>query len=516
MCSKNAEPGTAESASRRVGETENRRRGALRRFAVSPFRRFAHSWGTRSITRQLTLHYVASTAALLLLAGGYLYWTLKRNLDHTRHALLASKIEVLRHLLREPDKAQALASEVEHEASENHPLRYYLRVLDNQDRVLLETPGMNDLAPAALFPAPVEAAAEPRQSIEQRLLQGRLFLLLSVRAGAGAASPEKRTLQIALDTSTGAAMLADYRHKLLTVLGLGVIFAAVAGVWVARKGMRPLVEITKTAQHITASQLHERIAGRRWPAELADLAAAFDAMLNRLEDSFARLSQFSADLAHALRSPINNLRGEAEVSLARSRTPEEYQQVLASSLEECERLSRMIDGLLFLARADDPKAAVERVRFDVRKEIDAVQEFYEALAKEQGVEVICEGTSWLTGDPMLFRRAVSNLLANALRHTQAGDSVHLSLRSLDNRTVEVKVRDTGSGIAPEHLPKIFDRFYRADHSRSPAPGGTGLGLAIVQSIMRLHGGTASAQSVLGQGTTVTLKFPATPLGNSGR
>ncbi|MBI4660845.1 MAG: heavy metal sensor histidine kinase [Verrucomicrobia bacterium] len=464
--------------------------------------------GNFSITRQLTLHYVVSTAALLLLAGGFLYWTLRRNLDHTRHALLASKIEVLRVLLREPDKMAALTSEVEHEASESHPLRYYLRILDEQNRVLLETPGMKDLAPVGLFPDPVETSAESINNIQQKSQSGRSLLFLAVQAVAGLAGTEKRTLQIALDTSSGSALLADYRRKLMTVLALGVLFAAVAGVWVARKGMQPLIEITSTAQHITASQLHERIAGTRWPEELGELAAAFDAMLDRLEDSFTRLSQFSGNLAHELRTPINNLRGEAEVALRRCRQPEEYQQILESSLEEYDRLSRMIDGLLFLARADNPKAALERTRFDARKEIETVREFYDAWAGEQDVEVAFEGNASLNGDPMLFRRAVSNLLANALQHTPARGRISISVRANDHQAVEVIVDDTGCGIAPEHLPKIFDRFYRVGRVRAERPGGTGLGLAIVQSIMRLHGGTASIQSRVGQGTTFTLEFPA--------
>jgi two-component system heavy metal sensor histidine kinase CusS len=461
-----------------------------------------------SITRRLTLLYVASTTALLLLAGGFLYWNLKRSLEATRHALLASKVEVLRRLLREqPDKAEVLANEVEHEASESQPLKYYIRVLDVQGRALLETSRMNELAPAALFPTPVEATVDLRRNIASRLRLRGDFLLLSSQAIVGATGREQRTLQIAMDVSTGAALMAGYRNRLLMVLGLGIVFAAVAGVWVARSGMRPLVEITKTAQHITASQLHERIAASRWPTELGDLASAFDAMLDRLQDSFARLSQFSADLAHELRTPINNLRGEAEVALARARAPEEYQHILASSLEEFERLARMIDGLLFLARADDPNTVVERVRFDARKEIEAVREFYDALADEQEVEVICEGNAWLTGDPLLFRRAVSNLLANALQHTPAKGAIRIGLAASDGQWVELSVRDTGSGIAPEHLPKIFDRFFRAGRSRNEAPGGTGLGLAIVRSIMRQHGGTARIQSVLGQGTTVTIRFP---------
>ena len=172
MCLKNADS----------NEPENRRTGESAPVAVSPFRRFAPSpaLGTPSITQRLTLLYVASTTALLLLAAGFLYWTLKRNLDHTRLALLGSKIEVLRLLLREPDKSAVLASEVEHEASENHPLRYYLRILDEQGQMLLETPGMKGLVAATLFPAPVEVTDEPLNRIEEMSLAGRSFLLVSV------------------------------------------------------------------------------------------------------------------------------------------------------------------------------------------------------------------------------------------------------------------------------------------------------------------------------------------------
>src|SRR5574341_323483 len=340
-----------------------------------------------SITWRLTSHYVVCTAALLILVGGFLYWTLKRNLDQTRHALLASKIEVFTLLLRDPAKAAVLTNEVEHEASENHPLNHYVRILDGQGRILLETPGLDYLLPVAAFPPPTELFAITPVHVRQILREQEPYLLLSIRVGAGLEGREVRVVQMALDISTGAAMLADYRRKILLVLGLGVAFAAVAAFWIARKGMQPLVEITHTAQHITAAQLHQRIAGTQWPAELAKLAAAFDAMLDRLEDSFTRLSQFSADLAHELRTPINNLRGEAEVALSKTRTWEEYRQVIESSLEEYARLAHMIDGLLFLARAENPETQIQRVQLDARKEIEAVLEFHDPVAQEQGIQV---------------------------------------------------------------------------------------------------------------------------------
>jgi two-component system heavy metal sensor histidine kinase CusS len=295
---------------------------------------------------------------------------------------------------------------------------------------------------------------------------------------------------------------------LALVLVVGVVGSAGAGVAVARQGMRPLKAITQAAQRITATQLHERLDPERWPKELTALATAFDEMLARLGDAFARMSQFSADLAHELRTPLNNLMGEAEVALSRARAPDEYRQVLESSLEEYARLAPMIDSLLFLARADSAEARIERLRFDALEAVEGVREFHEAMAEEQGVEVSCQGQAVLYADPMLFRRAVSNLLSNALHYTARWGKVMISVEELADQSVQISVRDTGCGIDPEHLPYVFDRFYRADRARSQHPQGTGLGLAIVQSIMHIHNGTVTLQSGPGKGTLVTLGFPS--------
>jgi len=310
-----------------------------------------------------------------------------------------------------------------------------------------------------------------------------------------------------LDISSEQSLVRDYGRKVAIVLVLGLIFASVGGALLARRGMKPLAEITQAAQRITSSQLHERIAAPGWPNELSALATAFDGMLSRLENSFRRLSQFSADLAHELRTPINNLMGEAEVGLSRERSPDEYRDVLESILEECGRLSRMIDRLLFLARAENAQTRIERTRLNACHEMKAVRDFHEALAEEQGVRVVCTGDAEMDADPFLFRRALANLLSNALQFTAAGGTVTLAAVATEDGSVDVHVRDTGSGIDPEHLPHIFDRFYRADRSRSQNPAGTGLGLAIVKSIMELHGGSVAISSTPGRGTTVTLHFP---------
>lgn len=217
---------------------------------------------------------------------------------------------------------------------------------------------------------------------------------------------------------------------------------------------------------VQASQLNQRVHRDHWPKELDSLAAAFDQMLVRLEESFERLSRFSADLAHELRNPIQNLCGEAEVALARTRTAAEYREVIELSFEEYQRLARMIDSLLFLARAENAETRLNRVTFEVGSQIDLILDLYDAAAREQDIRLCREGDADLCADPMLFRRGVSNLVSNALQHTAGGGQICVLVVTENDGTIEIQVRDTGCGISPEHLPRIFNRFYRADPARS--------------------------------------------------
>jgi two-component system heavy metal sensor histidine kinase CusS len=227
-------------------------------------------------------------------------------------------------------------------------------------------------------------------------------------------------------------------------------------------------------------------------------------MLDRLEDSFTRLSQFSADLAHELRTPLANIRGEAEVALARPRSPQEYQAVIESSVAECARLSGIIDNLLFLARAEAAESKVQRSVFAGRAAIERIAAYNEAIAAERRLDMVCEGEGEVDADPVLFGRAISNLVDNAVRFTPEGGRITISLAT-NAEGAEIVVTDTGCGIAAEHIPRVFDRFYRVDPSRSSE--GTGLGLALVKSIADLHGGSLAVVSQIGRGTSVTLKFP---------
>lgn len=446
---------------------------------------------------------------MLVAAAAYLYWSLVKDVERDDNDFLANKIQECRRLLGEgPKDAALLAHEIQTEAAASQFIKYFVRLVDSRGQTALETPGMSRLLPMAAFPAPIDTRQAPSRGTVWKSAPGTYYLLMAGRATAQGETEPAQTVQVALDVTSDEALIAGYRLKLLIVVVLGVLFSGMAGVLVARRGLRSLTAMAKATERITASHLHDRIVADEWPEELVSLARSFDQMLDRLEDSFKRLSQFSADLAHELRTPLNNLRGEAGVALSQARTPDEYRQTLESSLEEYARLTRLIDNMLFLARAEGPRTGVTRSPFDARRGIEVVQEYYEAVAEDRGVEVRCEGRGMIEADPVLFRQAVSNLLSNALNYTPRGGRVIIDVREHPNNGVEVCVADTGLGIPPEHLPRIFDRLYRVDSARSQHPNGAGLGLAIVKSIMTLHDGTVEAKSDVGQGTKITLVFPA--------
>jgi two-component system heavy metal sensor histidine kinase CusS len=464
-----------------------------------------------SLAARLTAWYAAGAFALVLVVTGFLYWALVSSLDREDDEELADKVRVLRAALRDGGgDLAALRQQAEWGWAARQYALVHVRVLGEDGRVVVETPGMGAALPAAAFPPPLPAEADPRgPETDVRPADGRPYRVLAARAAAGPGASGAHVIQVALDRSPEEELLARYRGRLWLVLALALAASALGGYGTARRGLRPVAEVTAAARRIRPANLGERLAVAGLPSELAALAETFNAMLGRLEDSFGRLARFSADIAHELRTPVNNLRGEAEVALSRPRGADEYREVLGSCLEECGRLSRLIDSLLFLARAEHPTTQVAREPLDVGRELAAVRDFYEAAASEAGVALAVAAPAGLTAELSrpLFQRAVGNLVANALAHTPPGGRVTLSATAEDGR-VRVEVADTGRGIATEHLPHLFDRFYRADPARSSSSGGVGLGLAIVRGIAELHGGAVALDSEVGRGTRVSLLLPA--------
>lgn len=462
-----------------------------------------------SITHRLTLLYMLSAGIILLQATGFLFYAFVKTLEEGNIELLAENIQSIRTFLKEhPDDIPAL-NRLLVTGGEPQFIKYYAQVLDATGAVIAQTPDTSFSLPREVFPQPVAPEALPEHVVRKRTPEGKKYLLMSAWAAAGKTGGKRFLIQAALDVSWERNMIFRYRTKAEVIFFVGILITSLAGIMVARRALRPLGEITRVIQRIRATQLNERVTPSRWPRELAELATSFDEMLNRLEDSFTRLSQFSFDLAHELRTPINNLMGEAEVALAKPRTPEEYQEILASSLEEYRGLLHMIEGLLFLARADSADISIEHTELDALREIRAVIDYYDAVIEEKQLSVTCSGAGTLNADPVLLRRVITNILSNAIRYTPRGGAINIMVTPQENHTLCIRIQDTGIGISHEDLVKIFNRFYRGDNAKKQYAKGSGLGLSIVKSIIALHGGTIDIKSTPAAGTTVTLTFPQT-------
>jgi two-component system heavy metal sensor histidine kinase CusS len=301
-------------------------------------------------------------------------------------------------------------------------------------------------------------------------------------------------LTLMLDITHHQHFLQRMQHLIWLTVGLSALATALLGAWAARSGLRPLRRMSAVARGISAQSLNARLPEEHMPPELAEMAHSFNAMLGRLDDSFQRLSAFSADIAHELRTPLSNLLTHTQVTLTRPRPLEDYREALHSNLEELQWMAQLVNDMLYLAKADHGLLMPKREALDLAVEADLLLEFFAPLADDSRVKLSREGSARLEGDRSMLRRALSNLLDNALRFTPAEGEVWLKM-SEQPGGLKLSVENSGVGIDPQVLPRLFDRFYRADPARQEGSSEhAGLGLAITQSIVRAHGGQIRCES----------------------
>ena len=320
--------------------------------------------------------------------------------------------------------------------------------------------------------------------------------------------PDSGWREAFLDRSNDERVLHAYRLGLEVVLTTVLLLSGALGYALARRGLAPLAVVSERIAAMNVRSLDQRLSAPDAPAEVQALVASFDVMLERLERAFRSLSEFAGHLAHEFRTPLHVLRQQAEIALTRARTPNEYRDVLASSLEELDRLRRMVDDILLLARTEDPRATLQRVSIDVQCEFQELLAYFEGVAQEQGITVEAEAPLdlRLEADGALVRRALVNLISNALRHTPRSGRI-LLIGERGPGGIALNVRDSGDGIPADCLPRIFEPYYRVPGTQADGESGSGLGLAIVNGIMHLHRGTATISSTPAVGTSVCLLFP---------
>jgi len=315
-------------------------------------------------------------------------------------------------------------------------------------------------------------------------------------------------LVVTAPLDTMAADLAAVRTVLWFALPPLVALAALGGWWVASRNVAPLGWMAEQASAISGSNLDRRLEIGRAARELTVLAASFNELLARLDQSFDSMRRFVADASHEMRTPIAVVRGEAEVALSRDRTSAEYQASLGLILDESRRLSRLVDDLLHLARADAGHVKLRSEEFYLNDLVAECCRSLHSLAATRRIDLECRPSAdaAFRGDPELLRRLVVNLLDNAIRYTEPGGKAEAAVDAA-GPDLRIVISDSGPGIPPDAAPYVFDRFYRADKSRDRERGGSGLGLAIVKWIAESHGGKVSLASQPGAGTTFTVSLP---------
>jgi len=456
-----------------------------------------------SLTLRLALIFALLAFALLTTLGVALYRELERELIRRDDTALISRVDQLRNLLNDSNTLGLIKTKPE----------LFQNMLGNRESVLsIAAPGQQPLLlvnPANIeLPSikPVPKGHVLALSDVQHLpgLNGIPFSTVAATIDSGDLGSLQVTSGRLMTERT--AVLANYRLSVYILASIAAIILAVAGYLLVHRGLLPLRRLARHAQGIGVGNLAERLDSQGAPKELLPMIESFNTMLERLSKGFVQLGQVSTDMAHELRTPINNLLGETQVALQQQRSIESYQQLLASNVEELERLARMLDNMLFLARTDPASALRQRQALDAAEEVERVADYFEGLAGDIGMHIVAEGEGVIWAEPMLLRRALANLCANAIKYGSPGSQ--LSIQAIaDDEGVNLRVSNHGETIPAEHLPRLFERFYRVDESRERSSQSNGLGLSIVATIMQLHNGRYSVSSEDGI-TRFELFFPA--------
>lgn len=456
-----------------------------------------------SLTLRSTLAFAVVAMLAVASAGMYLYETMKASvMTRSDHAVLA-RLDHFRKLLQYDLTLNTLQSSPQ----------LFENMLDSEDDIfIIGEPGkapviMVNPLHATLPEMPVVGAGQPLSVANMR--SGMVSGDVPMRAATVAAISGGRVVHLTAAhlAVKEMATLANFRNRILFSVALAFLLTAGLGYLLLRRGLRPLRRMADHATAITPARLDSRMDSRDTPVELQQLSDAYNAMLDRLADGYQRLTQFSADLAHEIRTPVGSLMGHCQVALRQPRTADEYQALLASNLEELERISRMVESILFLARADDAQAALNRQSLDLDDELQRVTGYFEGLAEERQMSFNASGDGQLDADPLLLRRALSNLVANAIRYADEGSEIDIRVvRS--GAECRIEVENQGPVLSESALGKLFDRFYRADASRHQSSDSNGLGLAIVAAIMQLHGGEVAVSQPTPGRICFSLIFPA--------
>ncbi|PWB30444.1 two-component sensor histidine kinase [Pseudomonas sp. SDI] len=446
-----------------------------------------------SLGARLALLFAGCTAVVSLVAGVLFSRASAAHFIELDQQLLSGRVAQFQRLLEGVQDQPALAARVPAlQAELSHQADLALRILGRDGQLWFDSRGTRSALPVG-------------PGLNTLHADGMDFRSLGVPLDATRADGPQ--LNLLLDITHHQHFLQRMQRLIWLTVGLSALATALLGAWAARSGLRPLRQMGEVADSVSARSLTTRLPEAQMPPELAQLARTVNAMLERLDDAFQRLSAFSADIAHELRTPLSNLLTHTQVTLTRPRSLEEYREALHGNLEELQWMAQLVNDMLYLAKADHGLLMPSREALVLENEADALLEYYAPLAEEAQITLQRTGQAHLEGDRHMLRRALSNLIDNALRFTPAGGEIRVEIERKAGH-IYLQVANRGEPISAALLPRLFDRFYRVDPARHEGSNEhAGLGLAITQSIIRAHQGSISASSDAGW-TRFLIELPA--------
>ncbi len=456
-----------------------------------------------SLTLRATLLFGLIAALVVSAVGFYLYYSIEKELIRRADYQVSGRVQYFRQLLATDFPLTQLS----------HSPQLFENMLGNEQDVLQfrlqnSAPIINVNPSHLVLPdtPPVADGTQLTLADIQRLTAADGTPVRYISAAVRMQDGRTVIISAAHFMNAESQMLAAFRLEIMGAVLLAYLLIAALGYSVIRRGLRPLRKMAQEAASIHPTSLSTRLSREGAPQELQPLILSFNAMLDRLADGYERLTQFSADLAHEIRTPVGAVMGHCQVALYQPRSTEEYETLLANNMEELERISRMVENILFLARASHAHSVLNITPLALSCETERVADYFEGLAEERDMRLVCQGSGTLHADAILFQRALSNLVANAIRYGDEGTEIRVQVEQVAANTL-IHVESQGEPIPAEKRSKLFDRFYRADASRSEGGSSNGLGLSIVQAIMALHQGSVSVSSMAQGKTRFTLQFP---------
>jgi len=461
-------------------------------------------WTERSLIARTTILFALIACVVIGSLGAYFYQSAEVSLQRRADVVLTGRVEHFSRIVHDLYSVSEL---------KKRPLLFETMLGAEEDVLLFRRPGeapFVDVNPANLavpdLPARPAGNLPGVADIRQTSLPDGVPVHWAVATARAREDGTEVEVIAGHPMTHEMRMLAEYRNRIVLATLIGMLAATLLAYYVLRRALRPVREIATRAAQISPANLSVRLDSEAAPLELRQLTRAFNAMLDRLADGYQRLQQFSADLAHEIRTPVGVLIGQTQVALAQPREADEYQQLLESNLEELNRLSHIAENILFLAHADHAGLSIERQPVDLHGELLRIADYFEGLADERGMRFEVDAAGVASVNPVLCRRAINNLVVNAVRYG-AGDTVVRLSGAQDEQGATVTVENEGAPIPEVQLNRLFDRFYRGDAARSAFTESNGLGLAIVKAIMHLHGGTARAVCPMPGVVRFELRFP---------